>query len=178
VHEAISYSDFALRRFFETARTKPWFANTLFVLTADHTQASIDPNYAGLVGSYDVPLVLFSPSVQLKADTSRWVQHLDLAPGISDLVGSKSLYENKLGNSLRATNPGYPIVFQDQKYHLFHPDGNLSWSAIDPVEGWLWQAVNNRPKPTGLRTVLISRVQYYRQGLIHNQLFQKTGDPK
>ncbi len=178
VHEAVSYSDFALRRFFENARTKPWFANTLFVLTADHTQASIDPNYAGLVGSYDVPLVLFSPSVQLNADTNRWVQHLDLAPGISDLVGSKSSYENKLGNSLRATHQGYPIVFQDQKYHLFHPDGNLSWTAINPEEGWLWQAVSNRPEPTGLRTILISRVQYYRQGLIHNQLFQKTGDSK
>ena len=50
--------------------------------------------------------------------------------------------------------------------------------AVNPDEGWLWQAVSNRPEPAGLRTVLISRVQYYRQGLIHNQLFQKTGDPK
>jgi len=59
-----------------------------------------------------------------------------------------------------------------------HPDGNLSQTAFNPAEGFLWQAVNNRPEPTGLRTILIRRVQYYRQGLIHNQLFQKTGDPK
>ncbi len=34
--KAIAYSDYALRRFFETAQTRPWYKDTLFVITADH----------------------------------------------------------------------------------------------------------------------------------------------
>ena len=37
IHKCIRYTDHALRRFFETARRQPWFKNTLFVLTSDHT---------------------------------------------------------------------------------------------------------------------------------------------
>jgi len=37
VQECIGYTDMALRRFFEYAASQPWFSNTLFVITADHS---------------------------------------------------------------------------------------------------------------------------------------------
>ena len=45
VHESVGYSDYSLKRFFETAQKMPWFENTVFVITADHTAQSIRPKY-------------------------------------------------------------------------------------------------------------------------------------
>ncbi|MBC8084561.1 MAG: LTA synthase family protein, partial [Hymenobacter sp.] len=43
IHPTIAYADLALRRFFRAARQAPWYQNTLFVLTADHTSQTDQP---------------------------------------------------------------------------------------------------------------------------------------
>ena len=172
IHEAISYSDFALRRFFENASTKPWFSKTLFVITADHTQGNHDPAYSNFYGSYDVPLILFCPGQKIVADTSRWVQHLDIAPGILDLLGSENGKRNALGTAFLSKETGYPIQYQDGSYHLLHPQGILMWKGESANNDWVWVPTGNHPEPPELRKKIMSRVQYYRQGLLHNMLFQ------
>lgn len=37
---AVKYTDFALGKFLEGARTKPWYQNTVFVITSDHCASS------------------------------------------------------------------------------------------------------------------------------------------
>lgn len=37
---AIKYTDYAIGQFFKTAKTKPWFENTVFVIMADHCASS------------------------------------------------------------------------------------------------------------------------------------------
>ncbi len=59
IHAAIGYTDFALRRFFAYARTQPWYANTLFVVLADHAQQSDRPGYQNVLGLTKTPLLLF-----------------------------------------------------------------------------------------------------------------------
>ena len=63
LQESIAYSDHALKLFFETARKKAWFKNTLFVITADHTSRQIDPFYKTSLGYYTVPIILYMPTV-------------------------------------------------------------------------------------------------------------------
>ena len=58
MHKCIGYTDYALRRFFESASKQPWFANTLFVLTADHTNQSCRNVYETDLGVFSVPIVL------------------------------------------------------------------------------------------------------------------------
>ncbi len=40
-HPCVAYTDDAIRRFFDHARTKEWFKNTLFVFVADHVSSEI-----------------------------------------------------------------------------------------------------------------------------------------
>lgn len=89
VMEAIGYSDMALRRFFEKARTQPWFANTLFVLTADHTNQHDLPHYTTDLGLYAVPLIFYAPSLPaLKGvDEERVVSQTDIMPTVLGLLG-------------------------------------------------------------------------------------------
>ena len=63
IHQTIGYTDYALRRFFETASQQPWYDHTLFVLTADHTNALSFPEYTNARGLYEVPIAFFHPQM-------------------------------------------------------------------------------------------------------------------
>ena len=67
LHHCVKYSDMALRKFFAKARTMPWYKNTIFVLTADHTSLSSHPEYGTPVGTFRVPIIFFDPSGQMPA---------------------------------------------------------------------------------------------------------------
>jgi phosphoglycerol transferase MdoB-like AlkP superfamily enzyme len=84
VQECVAYSDNALRRFFDTASRQPWFKNTLFVITADHTSGPVDPFYKTTLGGYCVPIVLYAPgdSTLRGYDRKRVVEQADIMPTV------------------------------------------------------------------------------------------------
>lgn len=59
--ETVAYSDYAIQRFFEKAEKQPWFKNTLFVITADHTSGNCYPEYVTDLGYYNVPVIFLCP---------------------------------------------------------------------------------------------------------------------
>ncbi|NJM10100.1 MAG: sulfatase-like hydrolase/transferase [Bdellovibrionaceae bacterium] len=90
IHESIGYTDYALKRFFEVAQTKPWFEKTIFVITADHTQKSDQAKYSNRIGGWRVPLLIYAPGLkpgQAEASPSRITQHVDIIPSVMDLLG-------------------------------------------------------------------------------------------
>ena len=60
--KCIRYVDNALRLFFETAEKQPWYKNTIFVLTADHTNLTAKAQYQTDLGVFGVPIIIFDPS--------------------------------------------------------------------------------------------------------------------
>lgn len=85
--ESVGYMDHALAKFFESAAKMPWYKNTLFVITGDHTAAP-RTTYKRLIDAYRVPLILFHPGGGLpKVDARKIVQHVDIAPTILDFLG-------------------------------------------------------------------------------------------
>ena len=61
IHQCVGYTDHALRAFFAYARQQDWYENTLFVLTADHTNQVSIPEYATAKGLFEVPIAFYSP---------------------------------------------------------------------------------------------------------------------
>ena len=84
IQESIAYTDYALRRFFQSASHEPWYANTLFVLTADHCSTHIDPYYKTSLGYYNVPIIFYAPgdSTLHGYDTQRIVEQVDIMPTV------------------------------------------------------------------------------------------------
>lgn len=84
IYECISYTDMALRKFFEKAKTMPWYNNTLFVITADHTAtAKYYPEYQTDWGAFSVPVLFFSPGdEEFRGVEDRVVQQLDIMPTV------------------------------------------------------------------------------------------------
>ncbi len=84
LQQCIAYTDYALKRFFDTASKQPWFKNTLFVITADHVSQQIDPFYCTSLGNYSVPIIFYAPSDQSfhGYDEDRVVEQIDIMPTV------------------------------------------------------------------------------------------------
>ena len=88
---SIQYSDNAVRLFFEKARQQSWFDNTLFVITADHASATVEPHYKTDLGHYRVPIVLYCPTLSEVCgegiDTAHIMSQIDIMPTVLTLLG-------------------------------------------------------------------------------------------
>lgn len=87
IYRGIRYSDNALRLFFEKASGQPWFNNTLFVLTADHTNLSEHPKYQSDYGKFRVPIIFYCPSDTLGGRRNAIAQQSDIFPSILGYLG-------------------------------------------------------------------------------------------
>ncbi|MBR2395160.1 MAG: sulfatase-like hydrolase/transferase, partial [Bacteroidaceae bacterium] len=87
IYRGIRYSDHALELFFEKASKQPWFNNTLFVLTADHTNLSEHPDYQSDYGNFRVPVIFYCPSDSLEGTRKAIAQQSDIFPSILGYLG-------------------------------------------------------------------------------------------
>ena len=93
IHRCIRYTDHALRKFFETARTQPWYYNTIFVITADHCNQSDHQEYQTDLGLYRVPIIFFDPSGEMPQGTAEGIgQQIDIMPTILGWLGCHQPY--------------------------------------------------------------------------------------
>jgi phosphoglycerol transferase MdoB-like AlkP superfamily enzyme len=81
VHQTIGYTDYALRKFFKTAGTMPWFENTIFVITADHASAEINvPEYNTAWGYFSIPVFFYQPNNNGGGLRPEIIQQIDIMP--------------------------------------------------------------------------------------------------
>ena len=96
--------------FFEKASKQPWFNNTLFVLTADHTNLSEHPDYQSDYGKFRVPISFYCPQDSLCGRRNAIAQQSDIYPSILGYMG----YDK-------------PVVSFGQ--NLFNTPDSLTWAA-------------------------------------------------
>lgn len=114
LNRATEYTDYALKKFFETASKMPWFDNTIFVITADHTNQVYYPEYKTSLGLFKVPIIYFAPSDStLIGIDSTVTQQIDIFPTIVDYVGVKDDYIAFGQNVLDSTSRHFAVNFLD-----------------------------------------------------------------
>jgi phosphoglycerol transferase MdoB-like AlkP superfamily enzyme len=87
IQKTIMYADYSLGRFFETAKKMPWFDNTLFVITADHTSEGYYPYYHTDAGQFAVPILFYKHNSGLKGDSKTIAQQIDIMPSVLSILG-------------------------------------------------------------------------------------------
>lgn len=89
LHKCIRYADFALEQFFETARRQPWFNNTIFIITADHTSSKrTHREYLNEMGEVRIPILYYDPSGTLPRGRQEGIsQQIDIMPTVLGMVG-------------------------------------------------------------------------------------------
>ncbi len=131
IHKCIRYSDHALERFFEKASKEPWFENTLFVLTADHTNATEHPEYQTELGFFSVPIIFYSPKGDLQGYRSDVIaQQIDIMPTILGYLGYDKPYVS-FGCDLLHTPPTetYAVNYINNIYQFLKGDYLLQFDG-------------------------------------------------
>jgi phosphoglycerol transferase MdoB-like AlkP superfamily enzyme len=101
---AVKYTDWAIGDFLERARTKPWFDDTVFVITADHCASSWGRSSLPM-NRYHIPLFIYSPKHITPARNDRLMSQIDAAPtllGLLDFSYTSSFY----GYDIMQLEPG------------------------------------------------------------------------
>lgn len=76
---AVKYTDWALGHLIDEARKRPWFKDTLFVITADHG-ASARGSTEIPVDRYHIPVYFYSPGNVAPGRVDRVMSQIDLPP--------------------------------------------------------------------------------------------------
>ena len=94
IHKCVRYTDMALGRFFAEAAKQPWFRNTIFVLTNDHTNQSNHDEYKSDIGGFCSPVIIYDPSGELVQPgvSDAIAQQIDIVPTVLGLIGYKKPY--------------------------------------------------------------------------------------
>ncbi len=86
IHKCIRYTDLSIGRFFETASRQPWFKNTIFVLTSDHTNMSNHAEYQTDLGGFCSPIIIFDPSRPEGQMLDKIAQQIDILPTLLGML--------------------------------------------------------------------------------------------
>lgn len=83
IYKTLRYADHALKLFFDKASKMPWFANTLFVITADHASAEImyEP-YNTAWGYFAIPVFFYHSGWTDTGMRLEIIQQIDIMPTV------------------------------------------------------------------------------------------------
>jgi phosphoglycerol transferase MdoB-like AlkP superfamily enzyme len=83
---AVKYTDWALGDLIRRASAKPWFANTLFVITADHTAKAAGKTDLP-AWRYHIPMIWYAPKLIEPGVMSRLMSQVDIGPTLMGWMG-------------------------------------------------------------------------------------------
>ena len=139
IHETIAYTDYALKKFFETVEKMPWYKNTIFIITADHTSSSgEEPIYRNNVGKFRIPILFFNPNDQeMQGVVEKNFQQVDILPSIVDYLG---LNEELItyGKSYKS-DQDFVVNYLDNIYNLEVGDYYLSFNGTEVLGLYNWK---------------------------------------
>lgn len=178
IYPSIGYTDHSLRKFFESAKKEKWYANTLFVITADHTQMHGTREYYNMRGEYNVPLIFFHPSEKLTADTSLVADQIDIMPSVLDYLNIINPNPALLGQSVFGKQPGhgYAVNYSNNTYRVYlkeyYVEGSLNKEfIIRNYKDKELRAANEKEKK-----FIQAIIQYYTNGMIHNTYYNWSSE--
>jgi phosphoglycerol transferase MdoB-like AlkP superfamily enzyme len=120
--EVVGYTDFALRELFDEISSSPWFKNTLFVITADHTNESIHKEFQNNFGSYCIPIIFYKPGSDFGGIKNRIAQQIDIMPTILSYLNYDEEYIAFGNNLLDDSYESFAFNTNGSNYHLYMKD--------------------------------------------------------
>ena len=179
IQESIMYADQSLGKFFEAAKKMPWYKNTLFVITADHTSEGYYPYYQTGAGQYAIPIVFYMPGIKLSGKSGETSQQADIMPSVLDYLNFDRDFI-AFGNSVFDTTAARFSVHYISGIYGLVKDGYLlefngtRTTAFYDLKRDNLQKINlrtkNLPVMNQLEKFLKAYLQQYNNRLIENRL--------
>jgi phosphoglycerol transferase MdoB-like AlkP superfamily enzyme len=119
---AVAYTDWAIGDFIRRARAKPYFADTVFVITADHCASSAGKTSLP-INRYHIPLWIYAPSHFKPERVDRLMGQLDIPPTLLGMLNF-SYRTRFFGHDVFQLPPGREHAFPGtyEKLGYLHDD--------------------------------------------------------
>ena len=179
IHKVIRYTDNALRRFFESARQEPWFENTIFAITSDHTNMSNHDEYKTDLGGFCSPVIFYDPTGEMGVGMRDAIaQQIDIMPTILGYLGYDQPYLG-FGIDLLKTpaEETWAVnylngIYQYVKYgHVLQFDGQKT-KAVYALDDRLMKTnlIGKVPEQAKMELELKAIIQQYMERMTQNRL--------
>ena len=158
---AVKYTDYAIGKFIREAKLKPWFANTLFVIVADHCASSAGKVQLP-VDKYHIPMIFYSPGHITPGKFEKLTAQIDIGPTIlgylnfsynskffgQDVFKMKDSDERAFISTYQSLgyikNNKLVILDPNRKAATYKPDFTTGGSVAIPADGKLIdEAISN-----------------------------------
>lgn len=182
IHKSVQYTDYALRRFFETIWKSKLTANTIFIITADHPSHSLNEYFYTPTGKYEIPLMIYAPKyIKPGINDSITASHPDIMPTVLSLAGVKTPFFS-FGKSLLSDEYRTAINYDNGLVQLIdypmcirrYPDGNSVMHIqpkYTPNSKIIYKLTpEEKLHKQMLDTLLQAKYQTYINGLLNNKL--------
>lgn len=157
----VKYTDYAIGRFIDTARSKPWFRDTMFVIVADHTASSAGKTDLP-VARYHIPMIVYAPAHVKPGTVDRLASQIDAGPTLLGMLNFR--YASRfIGHDILHTPPeqdrAFISTYQSLGYlkhgtlTVLQPRRKVAAYAVDA-------ASNTTPAPVD-QALLQEAVAYY-----------------
>ena len=174
--KGVKYSDYAIGEFLKAARQKPWYRNTLFVITADHCASSAGKSELP-VEKYHIPLMIYAPGGQIPTGhITTLTSQIDYGPTLLGLLNWNHP-SRFFGHDIRRLDPqyGHAIIGNYQK--LAYIEGG-NFVMLKPVKQTVFHhydfsSATQTPIPPNPHA-LEETIAYYQTAnyLIKNKIFR------
>jgi phosphoglycerol transferase MdoB-like AlkP superfamily enzyme len=181
---AVKYTDWAIGDFIARARAKPWFADTLFVIVADHTASGRGKTDLP-VDLFHIPLIVYAPGHVAPARIDTLASQIDVAPTLLALLNF-SYRSGFFGHDIIQEGPRHQRAFLANYQTVGYLENGVlvelrpqqRWRLVDPVSG------AELPADARGRALLEEAVSYYqaaaeayRSGALRSRQSGNTGPP-
>jgi phosphoglycerol transferase MdoB-like AlkP superfamily enzyme len=181
----IAYTDYSLKRFFETASASEWYKNTLFVICADHTSAAIEKQFGTQIGRYKIPIIYYHPGdTSLKGINHNITQQIDILPSVLDYLNYDmkfiSFGKSVFGNG----NPEFWFCHNRSVYYIADSEYFLIFNGYNSIELYNYKKdsllqsniISEKPEIAEfLETNLKAIMQNYQYRMEKNLMTDTTG---
>ena len=172
---AVKYTDYAIGKFLAEARTKPWFKNTLFVITADHTANSAGKQDLDPAG-YHIPLLIYAPGIVQPRRVDTLTSQIDIPPTILGLMNLN--YESRFwGQDAIKTPPHRAFVSNYQQLGYLTDDALVVLKPVKRVDIYRRAGEDFLPDAHPREGLLPEALSYY-QNATHWRTWNHSDAPR
>ncbi|RZJ74979.1 MAG: alkaline phosphatase family protein [Flavobacterium sp.] len=185
VQEPIGYTDMALKNFFRSSSSMPWFKNTLFVICADHATVSYLPEYKNISGDFSIPIIFYYPGGDLTGTSDKLIQQIDILPTVLNFLNYPKPYFAFGFDAFSSERSNFVVNNTDGTYTFYQNDflllnnGTLTTGIFDLKNDRFMQKDLNGKVPVVQKTMennLKAFIQQYDNRMIRDQLTLGKGE--
>ena len=160
----VKYADYAIGRFLEMAKTRPWFDNTIFLIVADHCASSAGKPKIP-VDRYHIPAIVYAPKLISPRKVDTLASQIDLVPTLLAMLGLSS-DDHFVGRDILSMPPEEGRALLSTYQNLGYLKGDVM-TVLQPkrrIETFRISADGREAQPMATDPVLAEEAIAYFQG--------------